>query len=156
MQIQTYIPDAAALNKGIRYLQRQLRQLSGLLGQEIHSDLDVANAIARGIDASAIGRLVDEGLTRQELQFVIPPRRLSHRIKRGTPLTTAESERCVRIAKLLLLAETLFGDKPAGIAWLRHPKRHFGGKTPLEMAYTEPGGRAVELLIRQAREGYAA
>lgn len=133
-----------------------LQELSVLVGQEMRDDFDVAKVVELGVDTGMLERLVDAGLSRGELEFVIPPRTLSHRIKKGQTLNTEESERGVRVAKLLLLAEELFGDKDAAAQWLRKPLYRFEGKSPLDMAHTEPGARLVEQLIAQANEGYAA
>ncbi|GGY23336.1 antitoxin Xre/MbcA/ParS toxin-binding domain-containing protein [Paludibacterium paludis] len=131
-------------------------RLSKLIGHSVHSDLDVATCVAQGVEPILIDHLTREGLTRKELEFVIPARTLAHRIARKESLSRDESERGVRIANLLVLAEQVLGGAQAATDWLRHPLVRFGGATPLETARTEQGARLVENLLTQIDEGYFA
>lgn len=64
-------------------------------------------------------------------------------------LTTVESDRLYRLAKIAALAEDVFEDRGQAVQWLHSPQVGLGGRKPLEMLQTEIGSREVEdLLIR--------
>jgi putative toxin-antitoxin system antitoxin component (TIGR02293 family) len=148
--------DPALLAEQAGYKSQQRDRLSYLVGQEIGSDLDLVRLVSDGIDSGIIDRLTNEGLTRRELAFVIPERTLTHRLKKLERLTTAESERGVRVVDLFLLAERVLGDKKTATEWLRQPMRKFDGQSPLEVLRTEQGAHLVENLLIQIDEGYVA
>jgi len=54
------------------------------------------------------------------------------------------------------MAEQAFGEPGRAWRWLRKPKRHFNGKTPLEMLATEAGARLVEEMVARIQDGMAA
>jgi putative toxin-antitoxin system antitoxin component (TIGR02293 family) len=84
---------------------------------------------------------------------VIPKRTLSHRIAKKEPLSTEESDRLLRLARLTEQAVRVFGNAEKAKAWLRKSSLRFGDKTPLDMADTEHGGRVVEEALVQLDEG---
>ena len=134
----------------------QLPRLGELIGRPLRSPLDLANAVEEGVKTDVVARLLDIGLARSELDFVIPVRTLSHRVKLGQPLTPEESGRAVRVAHLVFQAEEVFGDVRQAAEWLRKPMRRFEGRTPLALAHTEQGAQLVEQVLGQAQEGYFA
>ncbi|MCD4486547.1 DUF2384 domain-containing protein [Chromobacterium vaccinii] len=147
-------PDAGSLPEQPRAPTLRFARLSRIIGQRVRSDLEVARYVANGADTGLIDHLAGEGLTRKELEFVIPARTLSHRIKKHEKLSRDESERGVRVASLLVLAQQVLGEEATG--WLRQPLRRFDEASPLEMAQTEQGARLVENLLVQIDEGYVA
>jgi putative toxin-antitoxin system antitoxin component (TIGR02293 family) len=54
------------------------------------------------------------------------------------------------------MAEQVFGDSERAWRWLRKPKRHFDGKTPMKMLGTEAGARLVEEIVQQIDHGLLA
>ena len=69
-------------------------------------------------------------------------------------LTAEESDRLVRVARLVSLAhEMMLGDDEAARRWLREPLELLEGESPLERASTEVGGREVEEVIGRLRHG---
>ena len=71
-------------------------------------------------------------------------------------LTADESDKAIRLARLVAQAETVFGEQARAMQWLRNPQRRFDGKTALDMASTEHGARLVEDALTQIDEGYFA
>jgi len=124
-----------------------------LAGRDLHGLL---KAVGAGL---SYARLTDfaarSGLALAEVAAVlrIPARTLARRKVRGA-LTELESERLVRLAALFDKAAELFEGNPlAAAAWLRGPAKALGSKTPLELARTEIGARAVEDLIGRLEFG---
>ena len=69
-------------------------------------------------------------------------------------LTAEESDRLVRIARLVGMAHELMGgDGEAARRWLAEGNELLEGESPLERASTEGGGREVEQLIGRLRHG---
>ena len=69
-------------------------------------------------------------------------------------LTPAESDRLVRVARLVATAhEMMRGDAEAARRWLKERHDLIEGESPLERASTEVGGREVEQLIGRLRHG---
>ncbi|MBA3544480.1 MAG: DUF2384 domain-containing protein [Chthoniobacterales bacterium] len=107
-------------------------------------------------------RVVQEGLDFAELeslreQLDLPLDRLAgqlglaratlHRRKTSGRLTSDESEKVLRFARLLGQAVQLFGSLEDARRWLKAPQRGLGGAIPLDYAQTETGAREVENLI---------
>ena len=82
----------------------------------------------------------------------IPERTLTRRKQAGR-LDPGESERLLRLERLLALAEAMFRDVDIALRWLKTPKSTLGGNIPLEYAATEVGAREVENLIGRIRHG---
>jgi putative toxin-antitoxin system antitoxin component (TIGR02293 family) len=106
------------------------------------------------LPTSSIQRLIALGLTRPEIDtLVIPLRTLQHRRSRREKLTVEESDRVLRVVRLLSQAESVYGSRERALSWLRrsHPRLH--GRSPLEMSRTDTGSRIVEELLVQIDEG---
>lgn len=105
------------------------------------SILDEVAAMA-GVGRLALARIID-----------VPSTTLARRRKAGT-LTTEESDRLLRVARLVARAhEMMLGDEDAARRWLRDRHELLEGESPLERASTEVGGREVEQLIGRLRHG---
>ena len=133
-------------------------RLGGKLGvRRIRSDQDLASLVEKRLPPTAIKSLVRGGLSDAEVyQLIVPRRTLAHRIAKHQPLSKEESDRAVRVARVTAMAEQAFGEQERAWRWLRKPKRHFNGKTPIEMLATEAGARLVEEIVAQIEDGMAA
>lgn len=110
--------------------------------------------IRRGLPLSAVrswpGKL---GLTRSEVERVLGlgARALARRT--GSRLTSGESERAVRVARVVAQAESVFQDPALALAWCQSPQPSLGHETPFQVLDTGMGGSAVrELLERVERD----
>lgn len=75
------------------------------------------------------------------------------RRKRSGALAPEESERVLRLARLLHRAAEVFGDLDAAAHWLKTPNLALGGLAPLAYAETEIGAREVENLLGRIEYG---
>lgn len=133
----------------------QLAQLLGL-SHPLASDRELAHIVSGRLDPAAIESLQSNGLTPKEIAaLIIPVRTLSHRKARAEPLSVGESDRAVRVARLMALAASVFGSTERGLGWLRSPLTRFDGAAPMTLLVTEAGARLVEELLVQIDEGYA-
>ena len=120
-------------------------------------------------DAGTILRRVSNGLSyrsyevfRKNLGFSserllnildIPRRTLLRRKQEGR-FSPAESDRLVRLSRLVAKAVLLFeGNRDAALEWLSTPRAALGGATPFALAASEVGGREVEALIDRLEHG---
>jgi putative toxin-antitoxin system antitoxin component (TIGR02293 family) len=120
------------------------------------NEMEIVNLVHNRLPLSIIDRLQAEGITRQEIDLVAPPRTLAHRRAKADKLTIEESDRAVRLARVVAQAESVFANKNKALAWLRLPMKRFEGHTPIEMLTTEVGSRLVEEALLQIDEGFFA
>jgi putative toxin-antitoxin system antitoxin component (TIGR02293 family) len=84
---------------------------------------------------------------------VISPRTLKHRKARGENLSSEETERAVRVASIIRLAEHVFGNPETALRWLRHSSDRLNDRTPLSLLHTEAGGREIESMLHGIAHG---
>jgi putative toxin-antitoxin system antitoxin component (TIGR02293 family) len=120
----------------------------------LRSEQQVLRVIEEQLPTSAIPRLLALGVTRAEVDaLVIPLRTLQHRRSRREKLTVEESDRVLRVVRLLSQAESVYGSRERALSWLRRSHPRLQGRSPLEMARTNTGSRIVEDLLMQIDEG---
>jgi putative toxin-antitoxin system antitoxin component (TIGR02293 family) len=128
--------------------------LSDLIGITPTSDFNLAELVEVGLPLTALTRLRARGLTATELsEIVISPRTLKHRKARNEPLSLEETDRAVRVARIVGLAGEVFDNPDKALLWLRSPDDRLANRTPLNMLHTESGGRLVESMLWQLDEG---
>ena len=69
------------------------------------------------------------------------------RRKTAGRLSPDESDKVMRLSRLLEHATNVFGDIEKARAWLKFPQRGLGGAVPLDYAETEVGAREVDNLL---------
>jgi len=69
------------------------------------------------------------------------------RRKAAGRLSPDESDKVMRLSRLLEHATNVFGDIDKARAWLKFPQRGLGGAVPLDYAETEVGAREVDNLL---------
>ncbi|RLK31670.1 antitoxin Xre-like helix-turn-helix domain-containing protein [Cupriavidus plantarum] len=136
--------------------ERYLEDLSAFLSTKVRGGADLATLASDRLPAETLERLLETGLSWDEVAFIIPRRTLSHRREKGQPLTVEESDKAIRLARILALAVNTFGDVGRGLNWLRQKQQRFGGVAPLALAGTEQGAHLVEEQLVQIDEGYFA
>lgn len=117
---------------------------------------DLAQLVRKGLPASAVTALAQKlqmgsGLLSRKLG--IPQRTLTRRLTQASPLTPAESDRTVRIARVYANAVEMIGDEEKAIEWLRTPNRALGGERPLDQLDTDMGARSVEDVLGRIAYG---
>ena len=76
-----------------------------------------------------------------------------HRRKQAGLLDAAESERLIRVARLMARATEVFASEESARSWLRRPAMALAGESPLAFADTEIGARVVEFLLGRLEHG---
>lgn len=140
-----------------------IAKLQSLLGGEsitgsLKSELDIVRLVRRGIPSAA----VECFLATTRLGFgsiethVLARRTYNRRRDAGQCLDPIESDRLVRLARLVGDAEETFDDVEKAHKWLARPSHALGGETPLSLADTHVGALQVEGLLGQIAHGLAA
>ena len=129
-----------------------------VIGKEIRSELEFAEVVRLGFWPAVVDELFDgDVLTKSGMERLVMPRRtLNHRIKKGERLTRDESDRVVRVARIVATAEETFGNRAKASRWLHKPKRGFSGQKPIDLLDTEEGARVVEDRLFRIAHGLAA
>lgn len=70
-----------------------------------------------------------------------------HRRQKAGVLSPDESDKAIRLARILGHAISVFGSHEAARQWLSSPQTGLGGGIPLDFAETEIGAREVEHLL---------
>ncbi|MCZ6524167.1 MAG: DUF2384 domain-containing protein [Alphaproteobacteria bacterium] len=157
---RTLSDDTGAAASGAANAARAVARILGgkrVLGIQVDSEADIARLVDRRISVKAIEALKTQGLSDDEINYLVIPRRtLSHRHQKKEPLTVEESDRAVRLARLLASAQSTFGNRAKADGWLRKPLRTLTGRRPLELAHTDVGARMVENLLARIAWGAAA
>jgi putative toxin-antitoxin system antitoxin component (TIGR02293 family) len=106
----------------------------------------------------ALGELVlQHGYSDAEIfELVVPKRTLARRQARSEPLTVEETDKALRLKRIAVVAERVFGDPAKAYRWLRKPKRALQGATPVGYLASEQGARAVEDMLIRIEHGMAA
>lgn len=115
---------------------------------------EILRVVEERLAPSVIKRLGTLGLERAEIDsVVIPSRTLQHRRSRREKLTVEESDRVLRVIRILSQAESVYNSRERALAWLRTPHARLDGRAPLSLLKTEAGGRIVEEMLVQIDEG---
>jgi putative toxin-antitoxin system antitoxin component (TIGR02293 family) len=118
------------------------------------SGFELATVIESGLPTSSIQVLKDQGLTFGEVHdLILPARTMKHRLEKKQNLTLEEADRTLRVARILELADRVFGDHEKGLGWLRRANRRLSGRSPIEMLKSEVGGDLVRQMLYQIDEG---
>src|SRR5882757_7510896 len=107
-------------------------------GGRTEKGFDLVRLVRLGLPVRALQHVIDTGrLTRAEVDSVVLPRKtLANRQKLGT-LTQDQSDRLIRVARILAAAEETFGSREKAGAWLRRPTTLLAGDRPLDMLDTD-------------------
>ncbi|MGD0830155.1 MAG: antitoxin Xre/MbcA/ParS toxin-binding domain-containing protein [Terracidiphilus sp.] len=111
---------------------------------------DLAAQIRLGLPASTVN-LLAETLSMQRgdvaKRLNIPARTLSRRLATKSRLTQDESDRTMRMAKVVALANEVLGAEDKASRWMAAPNRALGGKKPFDQLDTEVGVDSVEAVL---------
>lgn len=126
------------------------------LGIRASSSGELIRQVERGFSFAALRNMeTHSGIEISRLAEIIgiPERTLARR-KAGGRLTSEESERLLRIARVFEKAVDLFeGNGGEALDWLTSPKKALGNQVPLAYSRTELGAREVENLIGRLEYG---
>lgn len=127
-----------------------------LLGLRTYETAELHSRVREGLSFETFERLrrvLDLPASRAAELLQIPQRTLARR-KEAKKFEPEESDRLIRLSRLVGLALQLFeGDLEEMRSWLEAPHTALANQPPLEFATTEVGAREVENLIGRLEHG---
>ncbi len=130
----------------------------GVLRVAPRSSLDWVKVIRKGIPAAAVASLTRMiGVSQSELAATlgIPERTLARRKREGM-LTSEESAKLVRLARVVGRAHEVFEDFNAALNWLKSPNAALSGVAPLTLLDTDVGAESVLDTLGRIEHGVFA
>jgi putative toxin-antitoxin system antitoxin component (TIGR02293 family) len=124
--------------------------------QPIRKADDLVVQVRAGLPASTVTRLATVlSLHRSQVarRLNIPSRTLSRRLAANARLTQDESDRTLRMARVVALANDILGTEEKASRWMVAPNRALGGKKPFDQLDTELGVRSVEEILHRIAYG---
>lgn len=112
--------------------------------------------VREGLPPRAAERIAEYfGLTRQQIAALIgiSPRTLERHQKDNKPLSSVQSDRLLRYARIAARAEEVFEDEQVAKNWLKRPNQALGGETPLGLLDTETGVEQVNQVLTRIEYG---
>ena len=108
-------------------------------------------------EPEALADLFHHGYSEDDIfTLVVPKRTLARRKAAHEPLTIEETDKALRLARIAVQAERVFGQADKAQRWLRKPKRELKGETPLAYLASEAGARVVEEMLFRIEHGIFA
>lgn len=156
MSLETTPNDPPAQPVDEPAMARAMERLERELGVDTSSRLAMAKASFAGLNPKVLDRLREFGLKSDDLNWIVKPRTLSHRKLKHELLTTEETGRLIRAARVQYVAQEVFGDKERAQRWLHKPNPNFDGLSALELTRTEEGAALVIDTLNQIDSGFAA
>ncbi len=128
-----------------------------LLGRRILNPLDLADIVEAGLPRQVADRL-QQRLDWSESELAkglgVSGKTLQRIGKEADArLTSAQSDRLFRLARIVGFAEEVLEDSARAHRWLKEPQRGLGNRTPLSLLGTEAGAREVEDLLGRIEFG---
>ena len=123
------------------------------------NELDLADMAREGLPSATLSRLSESlGWTRAALieQLGIAPRTAARRLTRREPLSTAESERVLRLARVLARAIKVFESRDAAKQWLQEASTALGERKPTDLLVTDIGTEVVLNELGKIDHGFFA
>ena len=150
----------AGLTISVRETSRSVELLLGgrRARAKPRTTLDWVEMIRRGIPASAVESLRKAvQLSQAELARVlgIPERTLARRKREGT-LSSEESAKLLRLARIVGRANEVFEDSRAALHWLKAPNAALVGSTPLSLLDTDIGAESILDTLGRIEHGVFA
>lgn len=128
-----------------------------LLATIERDDLGLVEAVREGLPVGIVDEVLERGqLSATELdRLAVPRKTLVHRRSLGR-LSAEQSDRLVRILRIIRKAEATFANAEKAHRWLRRPTTALAGHAPLDLLDTDVGARRIETLLGHIAHGIAA
>lgn len=128
--------------------------MGDIFGVPLRSDADVLRLQREGVPLPAFERLAAR-LPASGAEVVVSRSSRRRRSAAGV-LSAAESEKALRVARVLAHAIELFGDEQEAQEWLARPGDYVPGEaavSPLELCAHEAGAQLIENRVLRAQYG---
>jgi putative toxin-antitoxin system antitoxin component (TIGR02293 family) len=126
------------------------------LKRTVDSDAGLRTMTREGVPVGTLPALAQElAIERKTLARVvgISDRTLSRRLASSSRLSAEESDRTVRLARVVALAKETLGSSRKASLWLQTPNRALEDERPLDLLDTDGGVRSVETILGRIAYG---
>jgi putative toxin-antitoxin system antitoxin component (TIGR02293 family) len=126
------------------------------LGKNIETTAELVELTREGLPADILNTMAGELSVPKVIvakMLGISERTLSRRIAVNALLTAEESDRMVRLARVLALAKETLGDMEKAARWLQTANRALEGDRPFDRLDTDAGVRSVEQILGRIAYG---
>ncbi len=126
-----------------------------VIKKSVRSTEDMTSRIREGMPFAALSALADRAhvdVSRLGEILMIPKRTLARR-RKARRLSADESDRLVRVARIVALATDVLGSEQKAGQWLQRPNRALGHAAPLDLLDTDLGTQAVERVLGRVDYG---
>ncbi|HEV2149486.1 MAG TPA: antitoxin Xre/MbcA/ParS toxin-binding domain-containing protein [Longimicrobiaceae bacterium] len=118
------------------------------VGREVRTVRELRLAVEDGLPVEALDSaaryVAGDERGAAEIRYGIVPKTTLHRRER---LTSEESQRLERLARVAALAEQVWEDRALAHEFLTSPQPQLGDERPIDLARTDLGAREVEELL---------
>lgn len=116
----------------------------------------IIDAIRAGLPAESVD-YVAQLLCLSRAAFLeaikIPASTIERRLRNAEPLSSDESDRVSRVAKVFRRAVEVFADQAQATMWMTEPITTLGGKTPVSLLDTVEGYELVAAMLSRIEYG---
>lgn len=126
------------------------------LKRTVDSDAGLRTMTREGMPVETLPMLAQAlSIERKTLARVvgISDRTLSRRLANSSRLSAEESDRTVRLARVVALAQETLGGSHKASLWLQTPNRALEDERPLDLLDTDGGVRSVETVLGRIAYG---
>jgi putative toxin-antitoxin system antitoxin component (TIGR02293 family) len=126
------------------------------LRRTVSTNAELQLITREGLPAETLPMLAEElSVERSRLAKVvgISERTLSRRLVGRERLSAGESDRMVRLARILAMAGDVLGSSKKASLWLKSENRALHDERPLDLLDTDTGARAVETVLGRIAYG---
>jgi putative toxin-antitoxin system antitoxin component (TIGR02293 family) len=126
------------------------------LKRKVESDTQLRSLTREGLPVATLTRLSDDlCIDRKVLAGLvgISERTLSRRIAKGERFSAEESDRMVRLARVVAMATDTLGTSAKASSWLQSPNMVLEDHRPLDLLDTDAGVRSVETILNRIEYG---
>ena len=127
-----------------------------VLRRKVGTTRELVDATREGLPSESLDRLSAQiGQSRSTVARAlgISERTLSRRSHTHGRLTATESDRAVRMARILARAHETLGTAEKAAAWLMMPNRTMAGDRPFDRLDTDAGAQSVETVLGRIAYG---
>lgn len=132
------------------------RKTKPTIYEQVHDNAAMAQRVEEGLPVMEVAKFARKaGFTNKELARLIhiPLRTYARRMADKSRLKVTEGERAARLIRVYDRAKQLFVTDENTRGWLNAKLGVLGGRSPLDLAQTEPGAREVEAVIDRIEDG---
>lgn len=136
------------------------QKLGGIkvIRRKLETDADMIEAVRHGLPAKTLDAIFADLAEQQISQAVVyrligSGRTLQRKRARNQLLSSLESDRLARLARVLVRAEEAIGDGSRSRRWLAQPNRALGGERPIDLLDSDTGTLTVERVLGRIEHG---